>query len=135
MINKKFSSQMYPILCKLLASASSTIWMMTRCRDTAAVNQAVLSVHLLNEWPGKSVIDNKTVTYPQRQLELGLKCATSQVIWIPKQLDINQIENKYYGDFLARLENDAQQAKRYHFIRGTHTNTSELNFTALEAAP
>lgn len=93
---------------------------------TKAINEAKLAIHLLDELPGRKIMDLKTTTYPQKQLEIGLKSNTPQLIWIPKHLEYKDIENAQYGEFLRSVENGDREEKRYEFIRGKKTYLSDL---------
>lgn len=99
---------------------------------TKAIAEADLSVHLLDAWPGRKITDLKTTTYPQRQVELGLKCEIPQLIWVPKSLDLKTIEDKRYADLLNRLETDKRRDKNYEFIREPKTELSKIIWQKIE---
>ena len=80
----------------------------------AELGRAALSVHLLTDSPGQNIFDlNETTngdgkplkkSYSQRQIELGLKHARHQLIWLPPDLLIESVENERHKQFLAELE-------------------------------
>lgn len=79
---------------------------------------ADLSVHLLDGFPGRDVIDKtEGACYPQRQSELALKHGKSQLIWIPKDLQLDAVEDEGYRQFLDRLENGSREGLAYDFQR------------------
>ncbi|MDX2044776.1 MAG: toll/interleukin-1 receptor domain-containing protein [Acidobacteriota bacterium] len=83
------------------------------------IARADVAVHLLNEWGGRRM-DGLTVTYPQRQVELGLQHAKSQLIWVPQSLHkdaIKEIEDATQRDLLAKLEDTNLERSRFRFIR------------------
>jgi TIR domain len=86
-------------------------------RVIAELGRANLSVHLLNEWPGREIDGAANKTYPQRQAELGLQQAKSQLIWVPQSLDIQTIEDQAHRDFLRELEEGKRDLAGYKFIR------------------
>jgi hypothetical protein len=82
-----------------------------------AMSGATLSVHLLNELPGTEIYDALGTFYPQKQAELGLKHARSQVIWVPQGLDIKTVEVASYQTFVDGLENGSREKAAYRFLR------------------
>jgi len=93
---------------------------------TNAIKKARLSIHLLDELPGRKITDLKTTTYPCRQVEIGLHSDTQQLIWVPKHLQWENIEDEDYRAFLQSLENDAREGKTYEFIRDQKTYLPDL---------
>jgi hypothetical protein len=84
------------------------------------MSRAQLSVHLLDEWPGREIEGEPEKTYPQRQVELGMQHAKVQLIWVPLRLDpqaVQAIEDVKYREFLTQLERRQREQSRYHFIR------------------
>lgn len=90
-----------------------------------AVMQAILtaqfSLHLLDEVAGRKITDNKIKTYPQRQLEIALELTTPGIAWIPKHIDIDNLEDKNYTVFLKNLENEPSKKINFEFIRSDYT--------------
>ena len=81
--------------------------------------RADVALHLLSEWGGRRM-DGLTITYPQRQVELGLQHAKSQLIWVPQSLHkdaIKEIEDASQRDLLAKLEDTNLERSRFRFIR------------------
>jgi len=87
----------------------------------AELGGAHLSVHLLDGWPGREIDGGGEKTYPQRQVELGLQRAKSQMIWVPQSLDIKTIEDETHRAFLDQLENGKRDRTGYKFIRESQT--------------
>lgn len=86
----------------------------------AEIARADIAVHLLNELRGTKITDAPSQRYPQRQVELGLEHARSQLIWVPQSLDqqaIAKIEDPAHRDLLNKLENGDREQSRYRFIR------------------
>ncbi|HEU0185342.1 MAG TPA: toll/interleukin-1 receptor domain-containing protein [Blastocatellia bacterium] len=81
------------------------------------LGRADLSVHLLNEWPGREIDGGANTTYPRRQAEIGLRQAKSQLIWVPQSLDIQTVEDDAHRDFLRQLEEGKRDSTGYKFIR------------------
>jgi len=84
------------------------------------LKQTKLSVHLFDQYPGKPIIDKQDISYPQKQAEVGLEFARSQLVWLPSDLDLETIEEeeKLYRLFLERLEKDKKTGNNFEFVRG-----------------
>ena len=87
-----------------------------------AMKQADLSVHLLDEFPGREIHGDEGKSYPQKQVELGLKYAKSQFIWVPNTLDLETVEDPGYKSFIDELQNGNRGASNYSFIKGSATS-------------
>lgn len=87
---------------------------------------ATFSVHLLDEWPGREITENNDMTFPRKQTELALKNKKSQLIWVPKNLDINKIEDENQRNLINELENGNREASRFEFVRGQKSTLTEL---------
>jgi len=84
------------------------------------LQQASMAVHLFDQYPGQPIKDNQDICYPQKQAELGLQYAKSQLVWLPAELDLATIEeeNEKYRFFLQGLENGKKTGNNFEFIRG-----------------
>jgi hypothetical protein len=78
---------------------------------------ADLSVHLLDAYPGREIVDQEGSSYPQRQVELALAHGKSQLIWTPQSLSRESIEDEAYAAFLEKLENGPRERSTYDFQR------------------
>jgi len=96
-----------------------------------AIAAAQLSVHLLGEFPGKKIIGDTESRYIQKEVEIGLEASTPQLIWFPAGLDVKNIENEPYRNFLETMETGAISSKSAEFIR---SNEAELLNMILDAA-
>lgn len=83
----------------------------------AALGRSRLAVHLFDGLAGLEIHDQPGATYPQEQLKLAREHARSQVVWVPRQLDLEAIEEEQRG-FLTELEEGARGAASYDFHRG-----------------
>ena len=91
---------------------------------TKELENSSLSIHLLDQYPGREIMGEETAWYPQKQVELGLKSDTPKLIWVPGQTDINSIEEEQYKTFMNGLDSGKQSGKNVEYIRGSK---SELN--------
>ncbi|MCP4043363.1 MAG: toll/interleukin-1 receptor domain-containing protein [Gammaproteobacteria bacterium] len=63
---------------------------------TQILERTDLSIHLLDQWPGRKITDRKETTYPQRQTELACVQQTPQIIWVPEDCKEGSIVNKQH---------------------------------------
>jgi hypothetical protein len=71
-------------------------------RVIAEIGKAHLVINLLNQDQGIKMENRPETTYLRRQVELGIKHAPRQLIWIPRTLEI---ENPEHQDFIELLKN------------------------------
>lgn len=99
------------------------------------LKSARLSVHLLNEYPGnymKGMEAEGILTYPQKQAELARRNAHSQLVWMPKNLDIKRIDNKH-ADYKKLLQYfDGLPAEKE---RGVSTDAAQTAVDVLRCVP
>jgi hypothetical protein len=87
------------------------------------IKQTDLAIHLLDGFPGGQ-IPGEPKGYIQRQAEIGRSARTPQLIWIPKDLalddqpDEDEPEERAYRSFVRELESGSRSAE-YDFIRGS----------------
>ncbi len=89
---------------------------------TEKLKESCLSVHLLNEFPGREIDGEDAMWYPQKQVELGFRYARQQLIWVPKEVDINSIEEEPYKTFMEGLDSGRQVTDKIEYIRGTKSD-------------
>lgn len=91
-----------------------------------AVDGADLAVHLLDPWPGRGIDGSPSSTYPCAQVKTGLRSRTRQVVWVPKSLAYEDIEDREYAGFLESLERGTREKPDFEFIRDEKTCLSRL---------
>ncbi len=89
------------------------------------LKESALAVHLLNQFPGREIDGVDTMWYPQKQVELSLQYAKQQLIWVPKELDINVIEEESYKTFMQGLDSGKQVSNKIEYIRGTKSELAQ----------
>ena len=97
-----------------------------------AVTQADLSVHLLDNLPGREIQDSEGKSYSQRQVELGLQYGKAQFVWAPQTLDAEAIEDESYRNFIDQLQNGNRGEAKYCFVRGSASSISREVLEMLE---
>ena len=90
-----------------------------------ALGKADLAVHLLDEIPGREIIGDSIICYPQKQAELALKTAKSQMIWLPAETNFEEIDDKDYKLFLENLESGKSGSKSFEYIRGSKSTLAQ----------
>ncbi|NOQ64556.1 MAG: TIR domain-containing protein [Methyloprofundus sp.] len=92
-----------------------------------------LSIHLLGEYSGREIQGgDDTSSYPCEQVKLGFAGKAKQIIWIPKELDIQAIEDPDYQQWINQLENGERDNHDYEFIRSSQSALSELILQEIE---
>lgn len=86
---------------------------------------ANLSVHLLDQYPGREIEGESTNWYPQKQAELSLQSDKPQLIWIPAEMNIETVEEEQYKVFLQGLEYGKQSSKKVKYIRGIKSELTQ----------
>jgi hypothetical protein len=100
-----------------------------------AMTTADLSVHLLDDLPGREIQGEEGKSYPQKQVELGLQHAKSQFIWVPNTLELETVEDQGYKTFINELQNGNRGAANYCFIKGSASSISREVTEMLERRP
>ncbi len=90
------------------------------------LEKAHLSIHLLDQYPGKEVLDTPEIWYPQKQTELALEFAKSKMIWVPSETDIVSVEEEGYKNFMQSLESGKASNKEYEYIKGSKSELPQL---------
>jgi len=100
-----------------------------------AIKQADLSVHLLDDLPGREIQGEEGKSYPQKQVELGLQYAKSQFIWVPNTLELETVEDAGYKSFLDKLQNGNRGESNYRFIKGSASSIGRELTEMLDRPP
>lgn len=93
-----------------------------RVRDLLA--DVDLSVHLLSGSPGREISGLEGVSYPQRQVELALKHGKGPLLWVPRELSIEALNDQTQRDFLRKLEHGKRSGESFEFVRSEQAEIS-----------
>ena len=85
------------------------------------LNKARFSIHLFDQWQGRSIIDRPNTTYPREQFTIARKSHALPLIWVPPELDIKTVENETQRRFLQECAHNHREAGQYEFVRTPQT--------------
>lgn len=83
----------------------------------AAIDQSMMTVHLLNEYPGREIDGAKANYYTLEQANLAFDANKKNIVWMPPQLDFDEIEDTGYRQFLTQLDDGKITSNQLEFIR------------------
>lgn len=83
------------------------------------VERATLSVHLLDAYPGRPIQGDESSTYDRKQVELALAGPATPLVWVPRELTLEAVEDDAHRELLDRLENGSREGGGHEFVRGT----------------
>jgi hypothetical protein len=86
------------------------------------LEQADLSIHLFDQWPGRKILDQKTTTYPRMQWEIALPSAVRKLVWQPADLLLSDCQDDVQRDFLDNLANGDRSSGQYEFVQTAPTD-------------
>jgi hypothetical protein len=84
-----------------------------------ALEQADLSIHLLDQWPGREIDDDEDLTYPRHQADLAAAGEGSALIWVPETLAEADFEDAGQMRWLLNLEQASRPGGGYQFVRAS----------------
>lgn len=90
-----------------------------------ALQKADLSVHMLDLFPSKEIIDQPELYYTQQQTDLSLEHAKSKLIWVPDHIDLEEIEEEGYKKFMQEVEQGERSNTDYEYIRGSKSSLTQ----------
>ncbi|MEO6221140.1 MAG: toll/interleukin-1 receptor domain-containing protein [Ginsengibacter sp.] len=81
-----------------------------------SLGDSCLSIHLFDSIAGDQIEDGSD-TFTEAQVRIAKKMSKEQLIFIPKQLNFDQLENQEYKQFLNTLQNSKTDTDKYTLIR------------------
>lgn len=73
-----------------------------------------MCVHLLGDRPGEPM---DSTTFPLEQLRIGIEAANSQLLLVPEDVDIANIEDRKYADYIKDLIDRPRETCRFELVR------------------
>ncbi len=86
------------------------------------LKRAALSVHLLDQYAGRTIDGEPERSYPQKQVDLARGEARACWIWVPQNLDLQEVEDEAHREFLNGLESGEREEGEFEFVRGLPAN-------------
>lgn len=87
-----------------------------------ALSKAQLSIHFLDQYPGRSIEGETINWFRKKEIELALASDATQLIWSAADVDFSSIEDEAYRDFIQNLEDGTTTKKPYAFVRSIKGN-------------
>jgi TIR domain len=82
-----------------------------------ALAEANFSIHLLDRWPGRKILDRKETTYPREQHEIAFGKRIPQLVWVPPDLDIEAVEDIPQRQFLKNCQDRPRELAQYELVK------------------
>ena len=105
-------------------------------RVRRVVEGAALTVHLLDQVPGRPVDGDRDLTYPRRQVGIALETRTPQLIWMRPAGEVGFWPESKHVQWLKDLERSPRRDKPYEFVRVSPASLSRIvqeKLTSLES--
>jgi hypothetical protein len=87
-----------------------------------ALKDAALSIHFLDQYPGRSIEGETQNWFRKKEVEMAFKSEATQLIWTSSDFDFSVIEEEEYKQFMMNLEDGKSVEKSYEFIRSIKGN-------------
>jgi len=82
-----------------------------------ALGSADLSVHALGASPGRKIKDCRETGYPREQAEIALTQPVHQILWLPEDLSLGDVQDPTYRDWLQALETGEREQAELELVR------------------
>ena len=83
-----------------------------------AIQKAQLTIHLLDQYEGAEILGSDGEWFPKKQAEIAMETSVPQMIWMPSEIDYDEVEEPEYKTFLENIEAGNVFNKKYEFIKG-----------------
>jgi hypothetical protein len=83
------------------------------------LQQASLSIHLLDQYGGREVEGMADMTFPRLQAGAVRSRASSSLVWVPDTLSAADIEDDQQAAWLYEMEHGQREASGFHFVRSS----------------
>ena len=97
------------------------------------LQQASLSIHLLDQWGGHAVDDIEDTTFPRLQADTACEQQQSTLLWRPDSLDDDDFEDEVQAEWLNNLETDKREHHNYQYVRSSRQELIDQIRQMLEA--
>ncbi|MBU2006488.1 MAG: toll/interleukin-1 receptor domain-containing protein [Gammaproteobacteria bacterium] len=83
------------------------------------LEQASLSIHLLDQWGGRAMDGLDEMTFPRMQAGMVRSRATPSLMWVPDTLLADDLEDEQQAAWLHEMEHGKREASGFHFVRSS----------------
>lgn len=97
------------------------------------LQQASLSIHLLDQFGGREVQGMSDMTFPRLQAGAVRSRATPSLVWVPDTLNAEEIEDTQQAEWLQEMEHGQREASGFHFVRSSRQAFIDQVLQKLEA--
>jgi TIR domain-containing protein len=104
-----------------------------RQRVEQALDGTDVSLHLLDQSPGRAIVDDARRSYPREQVDIAMSKALPKLIWVPDDLETDAITDVGQREFLKGLENGERGTKNYEFVRCNRVALSDILLQKISA--
>jgi hypothetical protein len=86
---------------------------------TNTLQQASLSIHLLDQYGGREVDGMADMTFPRLQAGAVRGHVTPSLVWVPDTLNAEDIEDVQQAEWLREMEHGHREVSSFHFVRSS----------------
>lgn len=97
-----------------------------------ALAKADFSIHLLDRWPGRKILDRKETSYPREQHEIAFAKKMPQLVWVPPGLDVEALEDGPQREFLRNCQDRPREPAQYELAKCLQTDFINLVIDRIE---
>ena len=83
------------------------------------LEQASLSIHLLDQWGGREIDGMADMTFPRLHAGAVRQRATPSLVWVADTLQTADIEDEQHARWLYEMEHAQRDASGFHFVRNS----------------
>ena len=89
------------------------------------LEEASLSIHLLDQWAGREVDGLEDASFPRVQAEAAANQSQPSLIWVPDTLQADEIEDEQQAQWLEQRENGTRDTAGFQFVRSNRQSFIE----------
>lgn len=86
------------------------------------MDKARYTIHLFDQWQGRTINDRQETTYPREQFAIAKESPALSLVWVPRELEIETIENPAQRQFLSECANDDRKHGNFEFVQTTQSD-------------
>jgi hypothetical protein len=87
-----------------------------------ALERSHLSIHFLDQHPGRKLDDGTENWYRKKEVDMALEKTPAQLIWMSDDIDLSEVEEEKYRDFLISLNGNKFSSNGKELIQVAKAN-------------